>query len=480
MTLKQHRTTAMPTSKLLTPRLVNVTRSISRRGLLKTALGSLVLGPFVRTRALHAQNSLPKRLIMVFTPDSNPPEWWPTGTGAEFTLNEPLADFAGLESQLLLPRRLDHSWTYDNHHVAGIVQLFTGGRFDDDVNKYADGPSVDQYLLQNTELRGGTPRASIHLGVDDGRTDQRHVICYSGASQPMGAEVSPSRAFNNFFEGVTFGETQQPTEPAPTGPSLGSQLDAKIVAANQEDLRYLQRFLGNDEKARLELHLDALSELEKQLAAAGAGPSSPAVVGGTCSETDVTGFRNSLNDATSMTRWAEINADLIVNAFTCDVTRVASYQFSFSGGHHEGLMGFRQSWHDEVAHVSNTDDSVTVGSEAMSSRAAFNRFSRFWYGHVAALAKKLEAIPEGDGTMLDNTLIYCGVESGTNHSHNPNDMQYLLVGGRNLGFATGQVLDVGRQSAHRLHVAVLNAFGAEVDTFGSADNGTGALAGVLA
>ncbi len=478
MSLPSKPSNAMQPSRILTPRLVDVSRSISRRGLLKTALGAVVLGPFVRTRALQAQGSMPKRLVMVFTPDSNPPEWWPTGTGATFSLNEPLADFAGLESKMLVPRRLDHSWTYDNHHVAGIVQLFTGGRFDDDVNKYADGPSVDQYLLQNTELRGGTPRASIHLAVDDGRTDQRHVICYSGASQPMGAEVSPSRAFNNFFEGVTFGQAQPP-EPVATGPTLESQLDAQLVAANKEDLRYLQRFLGSDEKARLELHLEALSELERRLAVTSGGAAPPAVVGGQCAEADVSGFKNSLNDATSMTRWAEINADLIVNAFTCDVTRVASYQFSFSGGHHEGLMGFRQSWHDEVAHVSKTDDSVTVGTESMSSRAAFNRFSRFWNGHIAALAKKLEAIPEGDGSMLDNTLIYCGVESGTNHSHNPNDMQYLLVGGRNLGFATGQVLDVGRQSAHRLHVAVLNAFGAEVDTFGSADDGSGALPGIL-
>jgi hypothetical protein len=467
--------------RLMAPqRLVNVSRSITRRGLLKTALGALVLGPFVRTRALHAQNSVPKRLVLVFTPDSNPPEWWPTGSGSEFTLNEPLADFAGLETEMLVPRRLDHSWTYDNHHTAGIVQLFTGGRFDNGTNRFADGPSVDQYLLQNTEIRGGTRRASIHVSVDDGRTDHRHVISYTGSGQPVPCEVSPTRAFNNFFEGVTFGQAA-PAAPAPTsaGPTLESQLDRKILEVNQADLRYLQRFLGADEKARLELHVEALAELEKNIAASQTAPTSPTSVGGTCSETDTSGFRNSLNDAVTVARWAEINADLIVNAFTCDVTRVASYQFSFSGGHHEGLLGFRQSWHDDIAHVSQTNDSVNVNGEAMTTRAAFNRFSRFWYGHVAALAKKLQAIPEGDGSMLDNTLIYCGVESGTNHSHDPNDMQYLLVGGRNLGFQVGQALDVGRQSAHRLHVAVLNAFGADLQSFGSADDGAGALAGVV-
>lgn len=451
--------------------------SLTRRGLLKTALGGLILAPFIRERRLHAANLQPKRLILVFTPDSCPPEWWPTGSGRDFTLNEPLLDFVGLESQLLFPRRLDHTWTYDNHHVAGIVQLFTGSRFNNNQDMYASGPSVDQYLLQNTDLRGDTPRASIHLSVDDGRTDNRHVICYSGSGQPVAAEASPTRAFNSIFSGVTFdGGTAPP--PPPVDTSALAVKDA-ILAANMDDIRYLQRYLGAEERQRLELHLTSLSELRKRVQAEGSGGGGAAPLAA-CVEPDISGFKSSLNNASTMARWAQINADMIVSAFACDVTRVASYQFSFSGGHHEGLLGFSKSWHDEVAHISKTTDSVTVDGEAMTTRAAFNRFSRFWHGHIAYLAKKLASIPEGNGTMLDNTLIYCGVESGTNHSHSPVDMQYLLIGGKNLGLQTGQYLEVPKTSAHRLHVSVLNAFGADVDTFGNADDGTGALPGVLA
>lgn len=454
---------------------------LSRRGLLATGLGGLLLAPFIRQRQLLAQNVLPKRLVMVFTPDSNPPEWWPSGSGRDFILGEPLMDFAGLEDQLLIPRRLDHSWSFDNHHIAGIVQLFTGARFDGP-NQLADGPSLDQYLLDQTELRGGTTRRSIHLAVDDGRSDHRHVICYSGSGQPIAAEVDPSRAFNNFFEGISFNGQALPGPTTPPRPGLSSNVRRTIIDANVDDIRYLQRYLGSDEKQRLELHLSALQELQNRIAAPGMegmeGMDAPSAA--VCEEPSRDGHQRSLNNAETMTRWAQINADLIVSAFACDVTRVASYQFSFSGGHHDGLLGFGRSWHDDVAHISKTDDSVSVAGEAMSSRAAFTKFSRFWHGHIAYLARRLQAIPEGDGTMLDNTLIYCGVESGTNHSHDPNDMQYLLVGGRNLGFATGQMLDVGRSSAHRLHVAVMNGFGADVDTFGSADDGAGPLAGILA
>ena len=53
--------------------------------------------------------------------------------------------------------------------------------------------------------------------------------------------------------------------------------------------------------------------------------------------------------------------------------------------------------------------------------------------------------------MLDNTLIVWGVESGTNHNHSPRDMQYLLIGGRNLGVKTGQFLKLaGTQSSNKL------------------------------
>ena len=450
---------------------------LHRRGLLATGLGAMFLAPFIRERELRAQYAMPKRLIMVFTPDSNPPEWWPTGAGREFTLNEPLQDFVGLEDQLLMPRRLDHSWSYDNHHIAGIVQLFTGARFDGEQNRFADGPSVDQYLLQNTELRGGTPRASIHLGVDDGRTDHRHIICYSGSGQPIGTEIDPTRAFNNIFSGVNFGGVTEPVEPPPPA-GLSAKVQQAILNVNADEVRHLQRYLGQDERERLQLHLDALAELQTRVMTGGSMPGGSTAEA--CVDPDRSGFRSSLNNAELITRWSEINADMIVSAFACDVTRVASYQFSFSGGHHEGLLGFGRSWHDEVAHVSQTSDSVSFGGEMMTTRAAFNRFSRFWHSQVAYLAKRLQGIPEGDGTMLDNTLIYCGVESGTNHSHDPNDMQYLLIGGKNIGFQTGQLLDVGQMSAHRLHVAVLNAFGADVQKFGSADDGTGALTGIFA
>jgi hypothetical protein len=476
--------------------------AVSRRDLLKTTLGAVLLAPFLRQRELEAQNALPKRLVLMFNPDSHPPEWWPTGSGATFALGGSLVDFKGLEKHLLFPRRLDHAWTYDNHHEAGMAQLFTGAKFFDEATHQANGPSIDQILLQETNIRGGTPIASVHLcAADRGLADKRHILSYSGPGQPMVHVADPKKAFDQIFKGVSFGAaapTPTPTATTPPGtPPMVNPLaqakrdiDRKIVQVNTAELKSIQGFLGQVEREKLERHVEALFEIDQRIAAlpplapgddgSGSGGGTPVPVGGSCEQTDISGFKSSLSNAETITRWARIQADILVNAFTCDRTRIGDYSFSFSGGHHEGLLKFTQSWHDNVAHISKTDDSISVGGEPMSTRAAFIKFDRFWAGHIAYLVRRLAEIVEGDGSMLDNTLLLWGVESGTNHSHNPKDMQYLVIGGKNLGVNLGQYLENSTpQSANKLLTSVMNALGHPATGIGIEPD-CGPLAGFLA
>ena len=506
---------------------------LSRREVLGTAVGSVFLAPLLRARRLEAQSANPKRLIICFTPDSHPPEWWPTGSGTSFTLQEPLADFRGLESNLLFIQRLDHAWTFDNHHEAGMAQLFTGGRFFNDTQRYSDAPSIDQILLKNSDIRGGTPLASVHVSAGGGGgTDKRHVISYSGPGQPMAHEETASRAFSTVFSGVTFGtqaSNLQATDLA------RQEARRKILQVNTAQLKRIQTYLGQSEREKLELHVEALFECEGRLpppprggmgtggssgtgtggrggaggsagtggrggaggstgmagrggagGAMGAGGSTGAggsggtvVTGGVCEKVNTTGVASNARDAAVTTKQAQCMADIIVNAFTCDRTRICDFGMSFSGGHHEGLLGMSSSWHDNVAHISKTTDSIAVGGTNVTTRQAFIQFDRFWAGQVAYLAKRLSTIKEGSGTMLDNTLMVWGVESGTNHNHSPRDMQYLLIGGRNLGIKTGQYLKLAStQSSNKLLTSIMNAFGYAATGLGI-EPSAGPLAGVL-
>lgn len=142
------------------------------------------------------------------------------------------------------------------------------------------------------------------------------------------------------------------------------------------------------------------------------------------------------HDEPSIRSRAKLQADIIVDAFSCDRTRVAELGVGCSGSAHVGLMGLEsgtRNWH-EVAHMSLNDatralDPSVAGATVTSNRACI-QFDRLWVSHVAYLARRLAAIPGGEGSMLDNTLIYWGAESGTDHNHSPHDMQYLLIGGK--------------------------------------------------
>lgn len=464
--------------------------SIARRDLLKSGLGALLLAPFLRVRTLEAQSATPKRLVLVFTPDSHPREWWPIVTTGKpgFMLQAPLLDFAGLEPQMLFVRRVDHSWTFDNHHEAGVAQLFTGQRFFDDATHYANGPSIDQVLLTNTQIRAGTPLADIHLcAADKGGGDKRHVVCYSGPGQPIQREWDPARAFTKIFNGVTFGAAPAMT-PAVMPDALAAAkrtTHRRTLEVNTAELRRIQNFLGVEERARLELHVEALRELEQQAGATTTAGS--AAIAGACGRVDTSGIDGSDRNDQTIRKWAKVQADLIVNAFTCDRTRIAELGFGFSGSHHTGMFGLKKdnnSWHDMVAHLSvsneNRQSSVMLASGSATVRDAFIQFDQLWASQVAYLARRLSEIREGDGTMLDNTLIYWGVESGTDHNHSPRDLQYLLIGGRNLGIATGQFLQLAAtQSAHKLHTSVLQAFGYTAAMGFGIEPNCGPLPGVL-
>jgi hypothetical protein len=459
--------------------------SISRRDLVKSALGSLLLAPFLRQRTLHAQAALPKRLILVFTPDSHPREWWPNVTNDKlgFALRGPLVDFVGLEQHMLFVRRLDHSWTFDNHHEAGVAQLFTGERFFDAATHYANGPSIDQILLRQTDIRGGTPISDIHLcAADRGGGDKRHVVCYSGPGQPIAREWDPMRAFANVFDGVTF--ERAPVSGDATAEAKRAQA-RRTLAINTSELRRIQQFLGQEERARLELHVEALRELELQLAATNAPRALP--TGGQCERPAVSPPNTSDRNDQTIRSWSKLQADLIVSAFSCDRTRIAELGFGFSGSHHTGMMGLakdNKSWHDAVAHLSlsdaNRQNVVTWAGGDTSASAAFIAFDQLWASQVAYLARRLSEIREGSGSMLDNTLIYWGAESGTDHNHSPRDMQYLLIGGKNLGLSTGRFLQLAsKQSAHKLHTSVLHALGHRAATGIGIEPSCGPLSGVL-
>ncbi len=98
---------------------------------------------------------------------------------------------------------------------------------------------------------------------------------------------------------------------------------------------------------------------------------------------------------------------------------------------------------------------------------------------IAGLATKLKAVPEGDGTMLDNTFVIWGNELGDAKYHRPENIPYVLAGGAGGHFETGRFVKAGGQDHSRLLVSACHAMGlTDLESFGMAGLQTGPLQGL--
>lgn len=448
-------------------------RTTARRALLKSATGALFLAPLLRARRLAAQQATPKRLILLFTPNSAPATFFPTGAGRSFTLQAPMAALRGLEKKLLFMRRIDHSHSVANHHESGPAVMFTGARTDgtqkgDLMMPY--GSSIDHLIAD--QIHGGTLRKTFHIGLNNRTDSTRGYISYrlSGSkAQPVPTEKDPAKIFAQLFAGTTVSPLPPPSPSVDS--VLASRLDAEVLKIHVAELRAIERHLGAEEKVKLDQHLTSLKAIERDVLAAQAQTPTqdgPPATPGRCSAVSTSGpiDDGGMNDEAKVINTSKLYADLITAAFACDRTRVVSLMLGYSGIHQEGFKGHSQSWHDNVAHRATTNP-------------LFQDYLAFFADRVAYLAKALDAVKEGDGTMLDHTLIVWSVETGINHSHSPKDVPYLLIGGRALGIDTGQFLTFPATRPHpELLTAICNAYGLPIKGIGNLPT-CGPMPGVL-
>jgi hypothetical protein len=163
-------------------------------------------------------------------------------------------------------------------------------------------------------------------------------------------------------------------------------------------------------------------------------------------------------------------SDLLVMALGCDITRVASLQWSRSVSNTRFTWLGIETGHHDLSHHGDDDEAAV---EALTS---INQ----WYAtQFAALLTKLARVPEGDGTMLDNTLLLWCNELGKGNTHSRNDAPYVLAGGAGGALEAGRFLEYDEQPHNDLLVSLLNLMGIDDETFGNPEWCNGPLAGLV-
>ncbi len=161
--------------------------------------------------------------------------------------------------------------------------------------------------------------------------------------------------------------------------------------------------------------------------------------------------------------------DMMALAFQTDTTRVCTFMFgnAVSGRNFSFLEGVSGGHHD-TSHHQDEEDKLR----------AYQLINRWHVEQYAYLLEKLGSMQEGEGTVLDNSMILYGSGLRDGNSHNPHNLPILLGGGGGGRLATGQHLSYSPDTPlSNLYVAMLQAFGCKTERF--ADS-TGVLPGVLA
>jgi hypothetical protein len=432
--------------------------SLSRRAFL-TGLGAASLAPYLPLLNASGQEALfPKRLLLFFTPHGTIKERWkPSGTENDFALSPLLAPLERHKSKICVLSGVNmQDVGVGAPHTKGPPLVWTGSRLLDDgtfIREDGSGgptfgwnssPSVDQVIAQR--IGGSTAYRSLEFGVRCAGSNPANRMIYTDARQPLQPATDPWAQFERLFSMTSDATSDERLEAM------------KIVRAEMD--RLAPR-IAIEERRKIDMHLGALDNLERRLMAKAELCAGPMLV--------ERGDPNSLDQTPAV---VDAQIELIAASFACDLTRVASFQYSHGETDGEGYpwLGI-QDGHHNLTHAADSDT------------AAWDKVAqiRVWYAEkFAQLLDRLDAIEEGDGTLLDNCLVVWGSELGIGNTHSFKSTPFVVAGGASGAMQMGRYLEFDEAVDHnRLLVSMCRAMGLDdIETFGDTDGGSGGLSGL--
>jgi hypothetical protein len=298
-------------------------RVFDRRTVLRGALGASVALPWLEAmepRRASAQAPSIRRFLVMFSPNGTLPALWtPSGGETDFALSTILEPLADHRDDLVIIQGLDQQGAGGDEHQNGIGGALTGaalnpgpfGGAQAPPAGWAAGQSVDQRIAD--EIGAETKLPSLELGVQVGSADNWGRMCYRAPDQPLPPEDDPAGVYARVF-------AELHTDPA----VLAAQRSRRqsILDTVIGEYARVQSELGAADRQRLDAHLTAVREIEGRLTrqAAFGGPA--------CSDPVLEPLDARAND--SFPDVGALQTDLLAMAFACDITRVASLQWSRS------------------------------------------------------------------------------------------------------------------------------------------------------
>lgn len=418
---------------------------VRRLGLSSAALPFVLSLPSL---SLAAPRRPKQRLIVMFSPNGIVPDtFWPDEKGDNFQLKEIMKPLQPYKDRTLILRGVSDRVRGDgDSHMRGMSCLLTGielfpGNIQGGSHTpagWASGISLDQELKNffqaNPETQTRFGSLEFGVAVSD-RSDPWTRMSYAGPNKPVAPIDNPYQMFEKLY-----GKVQDRGH-------LQSILDPLL-----EDLKSVRQHVGKNDQRLLDEHEAFVRQMEDELrleAEQQLEIEPPALEAGIPINND------------QMPTTSKMQIELLVNSLANDMARVATLQFTNSVGQARMTwLGIEDS-HHTLSHKPDADE---------KSQENLTKINHWYCQQLAHLVKRLDETPEpdGEGSLLDHTTVVWSNELGKGNSHTLDNIPFVLVG-NGLGFRMGRSLDYGRVPHNRLLMAIAEAMGHSVKTFGNPD-----------
>src|SRR5215471_15349046 len=422
---------------------------ISRRTVLRGAGVAMYL-PWLDSLSTFASTpAFPKRFAVLFMGNGvNENHWGAEGSGDGMTLSLSLSPLEPLKKKINVINGLfNKNSTGQGIHPAQTGSLLTGAPITKGPVIHS-GISVDQMIA--SRIGHATLQPSIVLACEQPMTGYHETnfsmaysshISWHSPDSPVPNEVYPSLAFDSLFE------------------NRGSLRNQSVLDRVKDRADSLMRQVSSTDKTKLDEYLTSVREVEHRVEGMRKEKDRADAVAAKTGKNLFTMERPANGLPEDLREHSRLMVDIIAMAFQTDKTRIASLLLSRDlSGLYYPFLGVRGDHH------SASHDDLSDGYE---------RITRFHLGSFAQLAKRLDSMPEGDGTVLDNSCLLFLSNMWAGWKHDNMKLPAVLAGGLAGTLQTGRCLDylyAGDENRKlcSLYLGIMDRMGVKVDHFGDA------------
>ncbi len=437
--------------------------ALPRRTFLR-GMGATLALPFLDAMvpAMSARAPGTPRFAAVYVGNgANMFDWTPPTDGVGFEFSPTLKPLERYRSRTLIFTGLDNYPATDQGDTGGQHPRAAPAFMSSVHPKQTEGAdvragtTVDQMIAERICRDSKLPSLEVSVDRNDvvGACDHGYACAYMNSmswktpTQPLPAETNPRFVFERMFgSGDTAEERRARVEE-----------DRSILDGLSREIATLSGTLGGQDRAKLGEYLDAIRDVEQRIARAES------------TNNDVAVPDRPVGVPATFREYAELMFDLQVLTFQADITRVTSFMMArenINRSYNE--IGLPEAHHSMSHHGNNP--------EKMQD---FSKLNTYHVDTLAYYLDKLQSTPDGDGTLLDSTVVLYGSGMSDGNTHNNYSVPVVVVGGRENGLEGNRhlVYPKGTPLAN-LSLSLLDKFGLHVDTFGDSTGPLALLSGV--